>query len=37
MPRHAKECPKKGCKARFFKKSRYMVHLRRDHGEIQTW
>lgn len=32
-----KKCPKKGCPRMFKLKKRYMEHLRRDHGEVETW
>ncbi len=36
MPK-AKQCPKKGCTRIFFKKKRYLAHLRADHGVMETW
>lgn len=32
-----KKCPKKGCPRTFRKKARYLIHLRRDHGLMETW
>ncbi len=32
-----KQCPKKGCPRTFRKKARFLIHLRRDHGEMPKW